>query len=183
MVELENEIKAPTASSVLLLQLVSNMSSSTIEAPRELPTELTEKMKIMAERHHDAVPLHGRLFQQWMHFAFPLECPYPVKLENRQYSALKIEFEDYVITESEMHSWVAMPVVPGNGTQELDSVMATWIDLEELPLFVVAGENQLNYWSGLVKLALLLLFGRFLYISTFGRATMQSTKQSNTYFV
>merc|ERR1719378_337673 len=31
----------------------------------------------VAEHHGGEVPLHGRLFAQWMHYAFPHECPYP----------------------------------------------------------------------------------------------------------
>merc|ERR1712203_151284 len=34
-----------------------------------------------ATRHGGHVPIHGRLFAQWMHFAFPLECPYPQVIE------------------------------------------------------------------------------------------------------
>merc|ERR1719515_445852 len=28
------------------------------------------------------VPLHGRLFAQWLHFAFPHDCPYPTIVES-----------------------------------------------------------------------------------------------------
>merc|ERR1711933_446321 len=33
----------------------------------------------VAKQHDGRVPLHGRLFAQWMHHAYPHECPYPHK--------------------------------------------------------------------------------------------------------
>merc|ERR1719336_1530122 len=82
MRELEQKIQAPTASAMQLLSLVGNMSSSSVEAPRELPELLVEKLWVIAERHNGKVPLHARLFAQWMHFAFPSECPYPHMVED-----------------------------------------------------------------------------------------------------
>merc|ERR1719498_1383851 len=35
----------------------------------------------VAEVHGGQVPLHGRLFAQWMHHAYPRECSYPQYLE------------------------------------------------------------------------------------------------------
>jgi len=82
MRELEQKIQAPTASAMQLLGLVGNMSSSSVEAPRELPEPLVAKLWEVAERHKGKVPLHARLFAQWMHFAFPSECPYPHVVED-----------------------------------------------------------------------------------------------------
>merc|ERR1719297_71100 len=82
MRELEQTIQAPTASAVQLLALVGNMSSSSIDAPRELPEPIVDKLWAIAERHNGKVPLHARLFAQWMHFVFPSECPYPHTVED-----------------------------------------------------------------------------------------------------
>lgn len=79
--ELEVQIKSPESSPERLQQLVGNLSSATIEAPRELPQVLTEKLHGIASRHGGTVPLHGRLFMQWLHHAFPNECPYPAIVE------------------------------------------------------------------------------------------------------
>mmetsp|Transcript_60319 Transcript_60319/g.166967 ORF Transcript_60319/g.166967 Transcript_60319/m.166967 type:complete len:580 (+) Transcript_60319:101-1840(+) len=76
MNELESKVSAPTASPEQLLGLVANLSTSSDER-RELPQALSEKLHSIADRHDGAVLLHGRLFAQWMHFAFPSECPYP----------------------------------------------------------------------------------------------------------
>merc|ERR1719468_716453 len=77
MRELEGSIRAPQESPQQLLLLVGNLSSPSIDAPRHLSPDLLTKMHTIAERHGGMVPLHGRLFAQWMHLAFPQECPFP----------------------------------------------------------------------------------------------------------
>jgi hypothetical protein len=78
--ELESKIQAPSADPSRLLGLVSNMSSSTVDAPRDLG-RLMDKLETIADRNAGQVPLHGRLFAQWLHHAFPNECPYPAITE------------------------------------------------------------------------------------------------------
>merc|ERR1719281_1900716 len=53
------------------------MSSETIEAPRNISAALVSALRQVAALHDGAVPLHSRLFAQWMHYVFPHECPYP----------------------------------------------------------------------------------------------------------
>merc|ERR1719236_59219 len=72
MDEIEHKVLAATASPDRLLGIVRNISSA-----QHLPSNLVEKLKSIAERHGGDVPIHGRLFAQWLHFAFPHECPYP----------------------------------------------------------------------------------------------------------
>jgi len=76
MDEIEHKVLAPTASPERLLSIVRNMSSA-----QHLPSNLVEKLKSIAERHGGDVPIHGRLFAQWLHFAFPHECPFPAVLK------------------------------------------------------------------------------------------------------
>jgi len=82
MSELEGAIQAPSASPEFVVDLVSNISSSSIDAPRTLPTSLVTKLTEVAEQHGGLVPVHGRLFAQWMHYAFPLECQLPQNLKS-----------------------------------------------------------------------------------------------------
>lgn len=83
MNELESKILAPSASPERILPLASNLSSATVDAPRRLPAVMHEKLHAIAERHGGEVALHGRLFAQWMHYAFPNECPFPHIIEDR----------------------------------------------------------------------------------------------------
>merc|ERR1740121_1413287 len=53
------------------------MPSETVSAPRNLSESLLVRLDDIAERHGGDVPIHGRLFAQWMHHAYPNECAYP----------------------------------------------------------------------------------------------------------
>lgn len=77
MGHLEHEVGAPEASPQQILALVSNLPSSSVETPRQLPDALTQRLSQIAEQHEGAVQLHGRLFAQWLHHAYPRECPFP----------------------------------------------------------------------------------------------------------
>merc|ERR1719160_2392823 len=78
----------------------------------EMPTDrlkgaLEQQLDRIAKTHRGKVPLHGRLFAQWMHFAFPQECPFPHRAGG---AAVKTpeEFGDaYVATPDEMEKHVA----------------------------------------------------------------------------
>jgi hypothetical protein len=77
MGQLEKEFVSPEASPSDIAARVADMSSSSVTAPRTLSAPLMQKLDQIAEDHHGTVPLHGRLFAQWMHHAFPRECPFP----------------------------------------------------------------------------------------------------------
>merc|ERR1719205_191711 len=38
---------------------------------------MRRRLDSISEQHGGSIPIHGRLFLQWMHHAFPNECPYP----------------------------------------------------------------------------------------------------------
>ena len=80
LAEIEATIGAPLAAVSSLLSVVGNMTSQTTvdhDDPPKLTGALTEQLEQIAVTHGGKVPLHGRLFAQWLHFAFPHECPYP----------------------------------------------------------------------------------------------------------
>ncbi|CAE7160100.1 unnamed protein product [Symbiodinium pilosum] len=77
MNELEAKVLAPTTTPQRLLSLVVNMSSASVDAPHTIPAALEQKLRLIAKQNSGQIPLHGRLFAQWMHYAFPHECPYP----------------------------------------------------------------------------------------------------------
>merc|ERR1712060_567744 len=62
---------------VILREVISNISSSTVDAPRAVPSHLQQRLHSVAATNGGQVALHGRLFLQWLHFAFPYECPFP----------------------------------------------------------------------------------------------------------
>merc|ERR1740123_2960362 len=77
MARLEGGIANPVAHPEQVAGLVAAMSSDTVSAPRNLSMPLRRRLDDIAGRHGGRIPLHGRLFAQWMHHAFPNECPYP----------------------------------------------------------------------------------------------------------
>jgi len=74
---LENEIGSPDASPDQVAALVAALPSPTTLAKRNLSTVLLSRLEEVAEHHGGRVQLHGRLFAQWMHLAYPRECSYP----------------------------------------------------------------------------------------------------------
>jgi hypothetical protein len=74
---LEGELAAPEAFPKDIIKLVSALPSASVKAPRTLSSSLLTRLDEIAAAHGGKVPLHGRLFAQWMHHAFPRECPYP----------------------------------------------------------------------------------------------------------
>jgi len=74
---LENHVKESSAAPATVAELVSNLPSDTVHAPRNISLALLTKLDDIAHVHGGSVPLHGRLFAQWMHHAYPRECRYP----------------------------------------------------------------------------------------------------------
>merc|ERR1711953_1080421 len=77
MGHVERTIASPVAEPGHLAQVVADLGSSTVQAPRSLGAPLLYRLNEISEGHGGTVPLHGRLFAQWMHHAFPRECPFP----------------------------------------------------------------------------------------------------------
>jgi len=77
MDSLEHDIGHPSAAPARIAELVAALPSDTVDAPRNLSTVLLARLDEIARHHDGSVPLHGRLFMQWMHHAYPRECPFP----------------------------------------------------------------------------------------------------------
>jgi len=77
LAHLEREIAAPQTSPELIIQVIENLPSSSVEAPRKLNDDVLARLYEIAALHGGVVPLHARLFNQWLHHVYPLECPYP----------------------------------------------------------------------------------------------------------
>jgi len=74
---LEKDIAAPEATASHIVGLISALPSSSVSAPRILSETLLNRLHRIGEEHGGLVQLHSRLFAQWMHHAYPRECPYP----------------------------------------------------------------------------------------------------------
>jgi len=74
---LETRIGRPSAPPAEIVSIIAGLPSSTVSGNRDLPSWLLHRLDEVASHHNGQVPLHGRLFAQWMHYAYPRECPYP----------------------------------------------------------------------------------------------------------
>jgi hypothetical protein len=127
--ELEKRIAAPAALAQRVLSLVSNMSE------RTLPSGLSEKLDSIAAQHGGQVPLHGRLFAQWLHFVFPRECPYPslVGSSTALTPSAWLDERKTASTEERRQHIESSSASTAFPLEELD-INGRWSDLEVLPV-------------------------------------------------
>jgi len=131
MSELESKIRAPATSPEHLLDVVRNLTSA--DAPLQKIDVLAEKLSVIAKQNDGEVPLHGRLFAQWLHHAFPNECPYPQITENTEVLTTSHWVTNKAAgsaAERQQHIEASDDVVLATDPTELQ-----WSDEEVLPLF------------------------------------------------
>jgi len=108
--DIEAAVGTPTAEPHILLPLIGNMSAMTSVDEDDMPTlegSLTEQLEQIANIHGGKVPLHGRLFAQWLHYAFPRECPFPHKI-GMVSSVTPAQYGDeYIASNSDMRKHAA----------------------------------------------------------------------------
>merc|ERR1719437_183025 len=77
--DLEAAIGAPEGEWEDVLALVSNFTYGLDDATPRITKKLRAQLQEIAQANNGKIPLHGRLFAQWLHFVFPSECPFPHK--------------------------------------------------------------------------------------------------------
>merc|ERR550514_604991 len=126
--------------------LVSALPSRTSPSDRVLPTWLLRRLDEVAMQHKGLVPLHSRLFMQWMHFAYPRERAYPhtagatahIKVED---VVKHDDTEQFLASQEDMMHQIELPMP--NITADVD---AMWTSDEEL--IVWRSEETLYSYSG-----------------------------------
>jgi len=73
MNRIEDAIEAPEATPEQLRSIVAELSTT----GAGLEGHLRDRLESIAAQGEGKVSLHGRLFAEWLHHAFPYECPYP----------------------------------------------------------------------------------------------------------
>merc|ERR1719162_1071261 len=142
-----------------------------------LAASLLRRLQEVADYHEGRVPIHGRLFAQWLHHVYPHECPYP-HLSGSKHPQWVDDFEQETgkfvsLTDEEMASWVVNSsntlVVKANKTLSADvGSCAPWAYEEELfasipharPLHEL--ENDPHLWNisgGIAVAAAVITFG------------------------
>jgi hypothetical protein len=144
--DLEKRIAAPAASPQRLLALVGNMSE------QSLPQGLPEKLDAIALQHGGQVPLHGRLFAQWLHFAFPRECPFPAVVE----SSTVLTPSEWLDGRKTASAEERKQHIESSTASELPSVEdfdidARWSDQEVLPVLEQPRSPGLQFGMGVIR--------------------------------
>ena len=95
---------------------------------------LSEQLHRIADAHGGRVPLHGRLFAQWLHYAFPRECPFPHKVGAFNAHTLTPHSfgKEYIASKSEMISHVESAEAAADSTEHDEAWMSQWSEEEEL---------------------------------------------------
>jgi len=101
--QVEDAVQTPVATPSQIFGILENMTRSEVIRPN-LQKSLEQQLNRIAETHNGKVPVHGRLFAQWMHYVFPQDCPFPQqKVEART----PAEFgDDHIASEAEMHKHI-----------------------------------------------------------------------------
>lgn len=158
--QVERDVAEPDATTASIIESVSKLPSSTVSAPREVSGELRNRLGEIAEHHDGLVPLHGRLFAQWMHHAFPRECPYPHKsgttnpMTPDEWMKTQNNSPESV-TEQDMLSHTKSIEEPAKTTVSNTEPKLTWTMEEEL----VVAKPKVKARSGFLNFLLCLAFG------------------------
>jgi len=88
ILQLERKLQAPLASPAEVAAIVhmqlADLPSASVAGNRTLSKAILDKLQELADHHGGWVPIHGRLFAQWLHIVYPRECPYPHVSGNMQ---------------------------------------------------------------------------------------------------
>lgn len=188
MAELESKIAAPSASPGVIASVISALATPTVTAPRELSPELLARLRSIADRHGGQVNLHGRLFAQWMHHAYPSECPYPHEAggTNRDASAEQMMSGDIEASEEERRQHVeADSCGPEQAAAEWAGELP-WSDGEELLSSAATARLQLESEAPTMSSTayyIILLVGVLFAAASKHRAVVTPQKQTIIAFV
>jgi len=166
LTELQRSLQASRAAPGQLLGLVRNLSFSSSETP-QLTQALERKLDEMAAQHGGKVPLHGRLFAQWLHFVFPHECPFPEMSETTLTTVKDWLSSPMLATEEEMAQHIeAEEAESEQEDSQVDDLEFRWSHTELLPLEDAGRSKKPEEGLGrsglrvLMRLALLVGLGR-----------------------
>merc|ERR1719343_1214669 len=167
MAHLEREIGHSKTTPARVSELVAALPSDTVQAPRQLPQTLLDRLDQVAASNNGEVPLHGRLFTQWMHHAFPRECPYPHETGtlNPQTADewMRGSGQTVHVSEEEMHELIQNDVCArdweGNPDCDQEDTDLPWSPVEELLTAPQRGEENDDASIGTLVQEAVVVFG------------------------
>lgn len=172
LTQFEQQLQAPSATPTEIAAITAALPSETVLANRTLPTSLIRRLDEIAKTHNGRVPLYGRLFSQWMHHAYPRECPFPhvsgTTNPLRVTDWEKATGSEVTANEEEMLQHIDAAKARRSNSVEMvedDGECAPWMEAEELlepswqtvQSFVAEDDSNQQKWIGISSIALFLL--------------------------
>jgi hypothetical protein len=135
---LEEKLGTHEATTGEISALIASLPSLTSENRTSLPRSLFQRLDEVAQYHGGRIPLHGRLFAQWLHHAYPRQCPYPhvtgTTNPKRAEDFLTATGNEAAASEAEMqqHAGAVSPSKRPRAQQEAVEDYGMWTMEEEL---------------------------------------------------
>lgn len=131
--EIHGAVGAPSASADMILRLVKQMASFDDEGP-SVAGALTQQLQRIEQVHGGEVPLHGRLFAQWLHYLFPRECPFPHKTGASSSASVAQFGDESFASDEDIRSHSARRNVTSAHMRDVEAAqwMSQWSEEEDL---------------------------------------------------
>lgn len=128
MSQLEADFRSPTVHLDKLLAVMTNFSAAADEDMQTASSplfghegsHLRRSLLAIAARHDGMVPIHGKLFATWLHFAFPLDCPLPMRSIDEPIEQSTALMKEVAPTEWASDMEVYMPANDSSWTENED---------------------------------------------------------------
>jgi hypothetical protein len=137
LAQIEGALQAPVATPAQLLEIISNITIGLDDDVASVSPTLQAQLQDIASIHHGHVPLHGRLFAQFLHYVFPRDCPFPHKAGTVS-SMSPLEYgDDYMASDNEIER---------NAALEQPNVSAANTSLEANADDAIASQKRDSIW-------------------------------------
>jgi len=124
--DIETSVGAPVAHPDDILGPLANLTNFDDEPPK-LAGTLTKQLQQIADTHGGKVPLHGRLFSQWLHYVFPRECPFPHKSGTVSSQAPREFGNDVIVSDQTKNAHASARNSSALQEQMLEQAEAQWM--------------------------------------------------------
>jgi len=146
--ELKESIGSADPTPEEIISTVALMSSGFSDEQPEITSSLKSQLQEIARANAGKVPIHGRLFAQWMHYVFPRECIFPHKSGTTS-TLSPFEMNDFLATSAEMATHSAAGEKDNGAPEGIDAddeFMSQWSHEEELLADIGTSSSQIEFF-------------------------------------
>jgi len=130
--EIEDVVGGPLGDAEQILGVVNNITVSLDEpGDARVSRKMKKQLKEIASGNGGKVPLHGRLFAQWLHYVFPRECPFPHRAGTTLALTPDLYGGDHIASMHEMQTYIIEALNEPEMPNTDDDGMSQWSHEEE----------------------------------------------------